>query len=269
MTSPFPPIHNADGERLDVTYHPPSPRGGGASAPRSDRGGAASHAVSSVPRQIVVLAHGVTSNKDRPWLIAIAESLAAEGIASLRMSFAGNGESEGRYEDAMPSKEAGDLGSVIDVLIESGVTRVAYAGHSMGGAVGVLRASRDGRIDALVSLAGMVHVAAFMQRHCGHLTLGRDLMFDKPGCPWTQTMKDDAERIGSLLPQASRIAVPWLLVHGDADELVPLQDALDAREAAGGRPDLITLPGVDHRFTGALPAMVDAVVPWLVRQMLA
>ena len=63
------------------------------------------------------------------------------------------------------------------------------------------------------------------------------------------------------------IHVPWLLVHGDADELVPYQDALDARVAAGGRPDLVTLRGVDHRFTGVVPQMTAAVVPWLLRHV--
>jgi hypothetical protein len=49
---------------------------------------------------------------------------------------------------------------------------------------------------------------------------------------------------------------------------VPYQDALDAREAAGGRPELVTLPGIDHRFNGALPQVIDAVVPWLARRNL-
>ncbi len=85
------------------------------------------------------------------------------------MSFAGNGESEGRFEDVTPTKEAADLGSVLDALEAWGVQHVAYVGHSMGGAVGVLRASVDPRIEALVSLAGMFHVHAFMQRTFGHL----------------------------------------------------------------------------------------------------
>ena len=52
------------------------------------------------------------------------------------------------------------------------------------------------------------------------------------------------------------------LVHGDADELVPYQDAPDVRAAAGQRPELVTLAGADHRFTGVIPHVVDAVVPW-------
>jgi uncharacterized protein len=247
---PFGTIRNAQGERLDTTFHPAAASGGGASAPRS----------------LAILAHGVTSNKDRPWLIDLAEGLVHAGIPCLRLSFAGNGESGGRYEEATPLKEAGDLGSVIGAVKAAGVERVAYAGHSMGGAVGVLCAADDPRIDVLVSLAGMLHVRDFMQQQFGHLAFG-GLMLDKPGCPWSQTMAEAAARIGSLTAQAARIRAPWLLVHGDADELVPLQDSLDARAAAGGRPDLVILPGVDHRFTGAIPQMVEAVVPWVVRQL--
>jgi uncharacterized protein len=245
VNAPLPAFRNAQGERLDAAYLP------GAAAPGTEP-----------PREIVVLAHGVTAHKDRPWLVTLAEALSDAGLASLRLSFAGNGASEGRFEDAVPSKEVKDLGSVLDALEGWGVESIGYAGHSMGGAVGVLRAASDPRIACLVSLAGMVHVHAFFQRHFAHLTPGAP-MLEKPECPWSPALGDDAARIGSVTGQAARIRVPWLLVHGDADELVPYQDALDARAAAGGRPDLVTLPGVDHRFTGAVPQVVSAVIPWV------
>ncbi len=249
MTGRFDAIRNAHGERLDTAF---TPTGGGSS--------------SSPPERAVIIAHGVTSNKDRPYLIALADGLARVGIASLRISFAGNGASEGAFEEATPTKEAADLGAVIDALTSAGVRRIGYAGHSMGGAVGVLRAAEDDRIACLVSLAGMVHVHAFMQRCFGHLAYGEP-MSGRPDCPWSRTLAEDARRIGSVLPQAARIGIPWLLVHGDADDLVPLQDSLDARHAAGGRPEIVTLPGIDHRFTGAIAEMADAAVPWLVRHL--
>jgi len=129
MSVTLPEIRNRYGERLDVTYEP---------APGSDR--------HSAPVSIVVLGHGVTAHKDRPWLVALADALSAAGLASLRVSFAGNGGSDGRFEDSVPSKEVEDLGSVFDALTLWGVQRIAYVGHSMGGAVGVLRASMDSRI---------------------------------------------------------------------------------------------------------------------------
>lgn len=241
-------IRNRRGERLDYTVHHTPPDNG-------------------IPSRIVVIGHGVTSNKDRPWLVALAEALAAHGVASLRFSFAGNGESEGRFDEATLTKEVGDLGSVIDALTGAGVARLAYIGHSMGGAIGVLRASRDSRIHCLVSLAGMIHVRDFMERQFGSLEPGRGLMLDKPGCVWNRALAEDAARIGSLTSQAAEVVVPWLLVHGDADELVPLADSEDACRAAGGRPALVALPGVDHRFTGAVSMMIAAVAPWVARQL--
>lgn len=239
-------IRNAQGERLDVAYQP-----------------AAGAAGNAVPRAVVVIGHGVTSHWDRPWQTQLAEALASAGLASVLVSFAGNGNSEGRFEDVTPSKEAADLGSVLDALQAWRVARLAYAGHSMGGAVGVLRAASDDRVTALVSLAGMFHVHAFMQRTFGHLVPGEGLMLDKPGCVWNRTLEADAARLGSLHAQAAAVRIPWLLVHGKADELVPFDDAVDARAAAAGRPDLVDLPGVDHRFTDAIPDLCAAVVPWL------
>jgi len=231
-------VRNRHGERLDTTFHP-------------GRDG---------DRRVVAIGHGVSSHKDRPWLAALSEALAAAGIASVRFSFAGNGESQGRFEDATISKEVEDLGAVVDAFADR---QVIYAGHSMGAAVGVLRAASDPRIAGLVSLAGMVHVAAFMARVFGHLTPGVDCMLGKPQCPLTETFLADARAVGDVLAAAARIRVPWLLVHGDADELVPLQDALDAQAAAGARPSLAVLEGADHRFAGHARAAADAVVRWL------
>jgi pimeloyl-ACP methyl ester carboxylesterase len=238
-------IRNPAGERLDYAF----------AAGEGQPAGA-------VPATAVVLGHGVTAHRDRPWLVALSSALARAGLASLRLSFAGNGASEGRYEDSNPSKEVGDLRSAIDALDRWGVGRIAYVGHSMGGAVGVLTAAQEPRIRALVSLAGMVRVRWFFETHFAHLAPGAP-MLEKPECPWSRALLEDARRIDTVLPQTARIEVPWLLVHGDADELVPYQDSVDAVMAGDGRPTLVTLNGIDHRFTGAVPQMVEAVVEWL------
>ena len=235
-------LRNARGERLDHAFTP-------------GRDGS---------RDLVVVGHGVTSSHDRPYLVELCEALAGAGTASLRFSFAGNGESEGRFEECTISKEVDDLGAVLDAW---GGWNVAYVGHSMGGCVGVLRAAIDDRIRALVSLAGMTRVQRFMERHFGALTPGADFMLGRPSCPLSRAFLDDARAVDTTLPQAAEVRVPWLLVHGTEDEFVPLEDSLEARAAAGDRPELVVLDGADHRFGGRHDELLAAVVPWLTRTL--
>jgi pimeloyl-ACP methyl ester carboxylesterase len=233
----FGEIRNPQGEKLDYTYHPGS----------GDR--------------IVVLGHGVTGNKDRPFVVALAEGLARAGIPALRFSFSGNGGSEGRFVDSTITKEVGDLGAVLDAL--AGKT-VGYAGHSMGGAVGALRASQDARIRFLVSLAGMVHTGDFARREFGMVKPGEGFMWDDEACPLSRAYMDDLERIGSVLDCAPRIRAPWLLVHGSEDDVVPLQDSRDIYARANPPKELFEIPGTGHVFSGeATGAMVEKVVGWV------
>jgi len=233
------PIRNSHGELLDYTFHPGLPEA----------------------RQVVVLGHGVTRNKDRPFLVALAEGLARAGIPALRFSFAGNGASGGRFGEATISKEVEDLGAVLGAL--SGYT-ICYVGHSMGGAVGVLRASRDARIRLLISLAGMVHTQAFAQREFGQVAPGQGCMWDEPACPLSQAYMDDMARIHSVVEFAPLIKVPWLLVHGTADDVVPVQDSRDILAGANEPKQLLEIPGANHVFAGeATATMVQIVVAWV------
>lgn len=235
----FGEIKNSQGERIDHTFH---------------KGDARS-------RRLIVIGHGVTGNKDRPFVVALADALAAAGINTLRISFSGNGASGGKFTDSTISKEVADLGSVLDACTG---WEVGFIGHSMGGAVGVLRASQDERIRALVSLAGMVRTAAFAQREFGTVKPGAGFMWDDEKCPLSQAYMDDLAQIGTVLDAAPKIKVPWLLVHGTEDDVVPIQDSKDILIRAGNDVKFVALQGSNHVFSGDHTApMVGAVVEWV------
>lgn len=235
----FGEIRNKQGERLDYTFH----------------------AGKSGAKRIAVLGHGVTGNKDRPFVVALAEALANAGIGALRFSFSGNGASEGKFTDSTISKEVEDLGSVIDTLKGN---EICYVGHSMGGAVGVIRASNDPRIRYLVSLAGMVHTKAFADREFGMVKPGSGYMWDDTSCPLSQGYMDDMGKIGTVVELAPGIRVPWLLVHGTADDVVPIQDSLDIFDRANDPKTLHQLEGANHVFSGEFAApMIQKVESWL------
>ena len=232
-------IRNRSGESLDYTFHPGS---------RADA--------------LVILGHGVTGNKDRQHLVALADGLAALGWPCLRISFSGNGASEGRFGDCSITKEIGDLQAVLDVVPNN--VNVAYAGHSMGGAVGVLTAARDIRIRALVSLAGMTRTAAFVEREFSGVTPDAGFMWEDENFPLSSTFVDDLKLIDNTLDAAEAVTQSWLLIHGDADDLVPVQDGLDAFAAATCEKQWLEISGAGHSFDeSSYPQLVEAVDEWL------
>ncbi|MBT3603911.1 MAG: alpha/beta fold hydrolase [Candidatus Latescibacteria bacterium] len=238
----FGDIKNNAGEKLDYVVH---------------QGNANS-------KQIVVLGHGVTGNKDRPFLVALADGLESAGINVLRFSFAGNGDSDGRFEDAVITKEVDDLGRVIDAL--DGYT-ICFVGHSMGGAVGVLRASTDGRIQYLISLAGMVDTKGFAEREFGDVTPDAGNMWDDEDCPLSSAYMNDLTALDTVVNRATQIHVPWLLVHGTEDDVVPIEDSQLIFTKANEPKELVELPGADHVFGDADTAvMVEKVVTWVQGQ---
>jgi pimeloyl-ACP methyl ester carboxylesterase len=232
-------LQNPAGERLDHHFHPAERRS-----------------------TLVILAHGLTGNMDRPLLVALADGLSACGWPCLRISFSGNGGSQGRFEDSCITKQIADLKAVLDSVPD--YVQIAYAGHSMGAAVGVLTAAEDLRIRALVSLAGMVRTDDFVEREFGGQTPGRDLMWDEAGCPLSENFVEDLKSIGDVLSAATTVTQPWLLVHGDADDLVPVKDSRDAHSAAVCSKKLLEIPGAGHSFNEAsYPRIVDVMNAWL------
>ena len=55
-------ITNSQGETLDYTFHDPG----------------------NNTRDVLIIGHGVTGNKDRPFVVSLAEAVASEGMAVIR-----------------------------------------------------------------------------------------------------------------------------------------------------------------------------------------
>lgn len=233
-------ILNRHDERIDFHFHP-----------------------SSRDEVLVILGHGLTADKDRALLVAIAKGLAEQGWPCLRVSYSGNGESGGRFDDSCITKEIADLQSILDQVPKH--VKVAYVGHSMGGAVGVLTSVRDMRIRTLVSLAGMTHTAAFVEREFVGIVPGAGLMWDEPEHPLSETFSKDLTNFGSTLDAAAAVTQAWLLIHCVGDDVVPVQDSRDAFEAATCEKKLLEISGGSHSFEASdYPQVIFAIHEWLV-----
>lgn len=211
--------------------------------------------------KLVILAHGLTGDKDRDIMVHLAESLAQAGLPVLRVSFSGCGQSEGKFTEATISKESDDLLAILDQV--KGNKKVAYIGYSMGAAVGALTTAKDDRINVMVSLAGMVRTKVFAETEFADVTPDIGCMWEDESTPLSQLFMDDLCQIESVVPAVKEIRLPWLLVHGSEDDVVLPDDSAHLYNHLKGKKKHIVIDGTDHSFDGHWDALATHIKDWV------
>ena len=190
---------------------------------------------------VVIGCHGLLSDRRSPKQIALAEACNALGLAFFRFDHRGCGESAGRLE-AVTSLEsrASDLLHAIR-LIESrpGMgEQIGLFGSSMGGAV-CLRVASERPVAAVVTFAAPVRSLPLKRTgRRSDASLERSRM---------ASVLRDAFELGGALGRVRNI----LVVHGEADELVPLSHAHEIFDRAGEPKRLLVQKGGDHLMSAA------------------
>jgi dienelactone hydrolase len=252
------------------------------------------------PRPAIVVVHGWKGFKDWGMFPPLAERLARAGFATITFNLSGSGVDD-RGEMAWPerfardtfSSELQDLGTVLAALArgELGVaapSSVGLVGHSRGGGVAVLHAAGDPQVRALVTWAAISSVerwsphAVAEWRRTGELEVVNARTGQRFGL--TTEILDDVERNagGSLdiLGAATRVAIPWLIVHGSEDEAVSSVEAEALRAASPlSTTRLLAIDGAGHTFgaghpwdpkvhdTPALRRVFDMTLAWFAAHL--
>ncbi len=213
-------------------------------------------------RPAVLLGHGFGGTKDD--VRQQAEDLARDGYAVLTWSARGFGRSTGKIGLNDPKGEVADVSKLIDWLAaqpqveldKKGDPRVGVAGASYGGAISLLAAGYDDRVDAIAPSITYWNLAdalfpdgVFKKLWAGIFvnTGGGCDRFEPALCAMYQRVAesgtpDTAARalLDARSPSAvaDRIKVPTLLVQGQADSLFTLAQADAAEKAikANGAP---------------------------------
>jgi alpha/beta superfamily hydrolase len=153
----------------------------------------------------------------------LARACQERGMPTLRFNYRGVGASAGSYD--------GGRGEAEDALavVAAGRARwplaaLTLAGFSFGGMVS-LRAAAVAAPARLISVAPAVSGAGFAS-------------IARPPCP-------------------------WLIVQGEADEVVNCREVQAFAARFQPPPQLVVLPGVGHFFHGRLPELRDAAVEFL------
>jgi uncharacterized protein len=186
----------------------------------------------------VIASHGLLSSKDSEKYIALGEQISREGISMLRFDFRGIGESEGGEEDNTVSKKIADLSAAIDFIrsypgLEN---RIGLIGSSLGGFLSLIKASEDKEIRTIVIWATPLHLD----------DLGTKKQEEDYPLPPEAFFEDlPKHRLVPLLHKVSNC----LVIHGEEDELVPLDQALGIFYNLSVPKEIHVIGGADHRLT--------------------
>jgi uncharacterized protein len=117
------------------------------------------HAPAGPAEAGLVLTHGAGSSCDNPLLVALAEALAARGLAVLRCDLPfRQARPHGPPSPAGAARDRAGLGAAVAALARTGLRRVWLGGHSYGGRQASLLAAEDSTLTpALLLLAYPLH----------------------------------------------------------------------------------------------------------------
>ncbi|MFW5867933.1 MAG: alpha/beta hydrolase [Armatimonadota bacterium] len=224
------------------------------------------HIPDGTPAPGVLMCHGFTGHRGEAHFLFVkaARSFCHAGLSVLRFDFRGSGESDGRFRDMTIGTEIEDALEALRVMrAEPGVDadRIALVGLSLGGLVAACTAARDGHVRALALWSAVADME--------ELIADRWQMPTEPDAEEPEYFEHGAFEIGAgflhdavrvkPLEEIVRYAGPVLVVHGDADDVVPLDHARRYMHAVGSDDArLHVVERGDHTFS--TPALEREVI---------
>lgn len=235
----------------------------------------------------IVIAHGFKGFKDWGHFPFVSRQFARAGFRVVSFNFSGSGIGEkpteftelDRFRHNTLSREVHELDRLITSAaagrLPGGATigRVGLLGHSRGAIATTVVADRRSDIGALVTWAG---VGVLRERYPDDVRRAWRETGELPvvnartgqSMPIGLEALDDLEQhLDDYSPDviSAGLDVPHLLIHGDADAGVPIEESRAVSRASHGKSRLIEIPGADHTFgsvhpfQGEGPALMEVI----------
>lgn len=189
-------------------------------------------AAQQVPAGNVVVCHPHPQqggNLNNKVTYTLARAFLRLGFTALRFNFRGTGKSEGEFDNG--------VGELNDALTAMEWMRNKHrqeplwvAGFSFGAAIAVKAAT-------VTSVDGLISVAPAINR-INENRMGAELQV-QPDCP-------------------------WLIVQGDQDELVDVEETIEWVNSLEPGPELLIIPGGEHFFHGRLIDLRESVMEFVL-----
>lgn len=224
------------------------------------------------PRGTVILCHGFKGFAHWGFFPYIARTLAENGMTAITFDFSGSGIGRDRESFTEPGAFAGntltreqeDLENLVDYAKRRKLITGKFGlfGHSRGGGSAILFTSAaDSEVGSLVTWAAISFPNRWSKEDV--LTWRRQGYAEVTNSRTGQIMRldtdllEDVEMHGqtklNIEAAAKKIKIPWLIVHGTADETVPSSEAERLHALSPGVSTLRLIKGANHGFDAKHP----------------
>lgn len=213
---------------------------------------------------LVIVIHGFTGNMEEKHLVEVVKTMNETGFATLRVDMYGHGKSDGEFREHTLYKWVNNALAVVDYAKSLDYVSDLYlCGHSQGGMLTILvGAMEQDLFKAIIPLSPAILIPEYARR--GEL-MGKT--FDPENIPDEIDMGEGRTLSGNYFRVAQTIDV-WkavsqykghvLLIHGDADESVPVGYSWEAAQRYHD-VKLVVIPGDTHCFEKHLDMVTAAV----------
>lgn len=234
---------------------------------------------------LVIFVHGFKGFKDWGTHHLVAQYFADNGVSFLKFNFSHNGMTKDGidvFDDLETfarntfSKELNDLNEVITYVKSAkdfpSPPKIILIGHSLGGGISILQTNTDVRVDKLVTWASISNFRGLWNE-------GYESYWRKEGVIYMSNsrtnqqmplyldvltdLEENAEKL-DLLAAAQSLRQPWLIIHGDQDNVVTMEQA-QLLKRQHPTSYLMILENADHVFNARHP-WTDDFLPEALKQ---
>lgn len=183
---------------------------------------------------VVIVCHGLASSKDEIPYKVLEPDLIQNGIAMFRYDFFWHGESEGDFADITLSKAVESIISAHDLLIWKGFSKIALLGQSFGGCAAFNAAAFLN--EGLCCLIGKCPVSDYAKQREERLWVAWMKAYKENGYYRHHTPRWEKKKLhysfyedmrnNNVHDKAHLVTIPTLIVHGDQDLTVKIEQSV-------------------------------------------
>lgn len=216
----------------------------------------------------IIISHGFAANKDRTRLVKLAETLCKNGFAVLRFNFGGCGESEDR--EITLKNQVDDLKSAINYMRKNGYSNIGLLGESVGGLASILAYNNEIKTLVLWAPITKSKTPSIIQKEESQQELNERgfIIYQKDGRKFKIPKEYLKERRAINQKEIlSKIKSPVLIIHGNKDDTVPLEQSKEAMQFLAKKSKLEIIKNGDHKLDDKMNIVIPLSVEWFKKYL--